>query len=132
MDKPTAPGRNPLAGDLALAARLVSMGTPLFRARIYGPKDSPRRYGWENVRPDMGELARWKPGMALCAVMGIVFDVIDWDPRNDPDGSGLEGLRELFHRYKPTVYLKIRTPSGAMPGSLAPGRSGANPGLRLA
>lgn len=65
--------------------------------------------GWEKTKPDLSVVDKWKPGWALCAVMGHVVDAIDIDPRN---GGTLEGLQEALGGELPRVYGEASTPSG--------------------
>lgn len=110
--------RGALAGvsgeETELARKLAKLGMPVFWARISGPKDSPSRDGWSDIPASYApeEIALWSPPKALCARTGHTFDVFDHDPRNDPDGSGYDGLIAAFRKYKPTIYLKLESPSG--------------------
>jgi hypothetical protein len=65
--------------------------------------------GWERTEADPRVVDRWKPGMALCAVMGHLVDAIDVDPRN---GGSLEALVEALGGELPQVYGVQNTPSG--------------------
>ena len=74
-------GRTPMQkGSTGSPADLAAMGLPLFACRLKENGDPIPPKGWE--RTPAGRVPRWKPGMALCAVMGTVFDVLDIDPRN--------------------------------------------------
>src|SRR5215469_12021401 len=90
---------------LQTAHNLAMMGVPIFRCYLDddGNPDtstpSKRRLitGWQNTEP--GEpsyeaIRLWEPDMALCAVTGPVFDVIDIDPRN----GGAESWPRLLAR----------------------------------
>lgn len=93
--------------DLTVARELVAAGVPLFLAQPdpstkagYRP---PRR--WEQTRPDLGVVDAWRPGLALCAVMGHGLDLIDVDPRSGGDVTTLGAPL-------PTIYGQAATPSG--------------------
>lgn len=94
----------------AAARRLAEAGVPLFLAR-----HSPNNLGfalptgWEKSKADPAVVDAWKPGMALCAVMGHVVDAIDIDPRNE---GNLDDLREALGGELPQVYGIQETPSG--------------------
>lgn len=90
---------------LAIARLLVKAGMPVFLA--YPDPGSKLEYklpmGWQQTECDPSVVDQWKPGMALCAVTGRVFDLIDIDPRS----GGHESQIELPHSY-----LTAETPSG--------------------
>lgn len=72
------------AADLATARRLAELGIPVFIAQ---PDSSNKTgyvppAGWQDTIPDPSVVDRWQPGLALCAVMGHGFDLVDLDPRN--------------------------------------------------
>jgi hypothetical protein len=100
--------------SLDIAIELAEQDVPVFWATISGPKDSPERDGWSSIPASnsMSEIDAWNPRLALCARTGLIYDVIDYDPRNDPDGAGIDGLMEVFRRHNPVIYLKVSTPSG--------------------
>lgn len=90
---------------LAVARLLVKAGMPVFLA--YPDPGSKLEYklpmGWQQTECDPSVVDAWRPGMALCAVTGRVFDLVDIDPRS----GGAEGHIELPHSY-----LTALTPSG--------------------
>lgn len=91
------------------------MGVPVFAAKLDDegdpdPKNDRRWARWHKKQPDPAALASYKPGDALCAVTGIVFDVIDWDPRNDPDKKSFNRLREELGEGGPKIYWQVATP----------------------
>jgi P4 family phage/plasmid primase-like protien len=93
--------------DLETARALAVAGIPLFLAMPDADAKTgfrpPRR--WEQSRPDPSVVDAWRPGMALCAVMGCGIDLIDIDPRNGGDANALDGLM-------PSPYASAATPSG--------------------
>ena len=96
------------------ARKLADLGVPFFLARLdrQGNPIPPR--GWQNTEPgDPSHTAidAWKPGLALCAVTGVVFDVLDIDPRNGGRES-FEKLDGLLGDAGPVVYGRVATPSG--------------------
>lgn len=70
---------------LEVARDLVDRGVPVFACP---PGDGPKGYrlptAWQSTRADPRRLNVYRPGYALAAVCGHVYDVIDRDPRNDP------------------------------------------------
>lgn len=90
---------------LAIARMLVKAGVPMFLAH---PNPNSRSgwdlpFGWETNEPDIAVVEAWRPGMALCAVTGHTFDLIDIDPRS----GGREADVPM-----PYSYLTAETPSG--------------------
>lgn len=76
---------------LEVARGLVRLGVPLFTAESRGAGRFYYPQGWERTLADETVVDRWRPGMALCAVTGVVFDVIDVDPRN----AGLQSYQPV-------------------------------------
>ena len=73
-----------LAG-LEEARKAARMGVPIFACRLTPDGDPVPPPGWQKTEPGAASLRnidRWKPGMGLCAVTGVVYDVLDSDPRN--------------------------------------------------
>ena len=108
--KPGNPG-------LEYAQQLADMGVPIFTARLLRdgePETKDHRWHrWQNARAGAASykaIEAWAPGMALGAVGGSVLDFIDYDPRNDTDGSGLDWLRKAASEITPVS--RVRTPSG--------------------
>lgn len=68
---------------LAIARKLAEAGIPLFLAN---PADNKTGFvppaGWQNTVADPSIVDSWRPGLALCAVMGHGLDLVDIDPRN--------------------------------------------------
>lgn len=100
--------------DLDIARELISWGLPVFVAKpapnggtgntgFYLPR------GWETTQPDNAILNRWRPGDALCLVMGWGFDLVDCDPRNGSDPSRAAWNEDGI---MPRVYAAATTPSG--------------------
>jgi P4 family phage/plasmid primase-like protien len=93
--------------DLDVARSLATAGIPLF---IAAP-DPTTKTGfrpptrWERTVADPTVVDRWRPGLALCAVMGCRLDLVDIDPRNGGDLATLNGIT-------PRVYGIAATPSG--------------------
>lgn len=65
--------------------------------------------GWQKTVPDVAVLDRWRPGKALCAVMGHGVDLLDVDPRNGGDVTKA-GLQDAA--MWPRSYGTATTPSG--------------------
>jgi hypothetical protein len=92
---------------LLIARMLVKAGVPMFLAH---PDPSARHgwrlpFGWETNEPDVSIVDQWRPPMALCAVTGHTFDLIDIDPRS---GGSEDDLGAVM----PRSYLTAETPSG--------------------
>lgn len=101
------------AEAIRIAHSLADMGVPIFAA--YRDSSTPGEFlrpnGWQHTKAGQTShnwIDRWRPGMALCAVTGVVFDVIDVDPRN----GGRDGAADLFEADAwPATYGMARTPS---------------------
>lgn len=101
------------AEAIRIAHNLADMGVPIFAAF----KDSSRAgeflypNEWQHTRAGQAShnwINRWRPGMALCMVTGVVFDVIDVDPRN----GGIQGMFDLISmKANPAHYGTAATPS---------------------
>ncbi len=110
---------------LEAAGTLISLGVPLFVAQpaLNGGLWDPRGgtggcgymlpSGWQNSACDLSvldpEAGGWRPGWALCAVMGHTLDLLDIDPRNGGDASRDALVAEGVW---PAVLAKAATPSG--------------------
>ncbi|MGN6272167.1 MAG: bifunctional DNA primase/polymerase [Protaetiibacter sp.] len=110
------------AQALSIARFLVGLGVPLFLAKPalgddgqWDPLGGANHCGywlparWQKSTPDLGVVDRWKPGLALCAVMGQGLDVLDIDPRNGGDKTAERWKAEGIY---PKVYATAATPSG--------------------
>lgn len=96
---------------LAVAHALIDLGVPIFPAAPNHGDIGPEFHfpnAWQTWRPSHSAVDRWRPGWALCAVTGVIFDVIDIDPRNGGD----DGWHELSTAGAiPDVYGEAFTPS---------------------
>lgn len=74
---------------LQIARDLINMGAPIFTAKPNHGKGSEFIYpdAWQTFRPNQRQVDLWRPGDALCMVTGVVFDVLDIDPRNGGEYS---------------------------------------------
>lgn len=92
---------------LGVARLLAKAGVPMFLAQEdpYSPLGHKLPFGWETNEPSTDIVDAWRPGFALCAVTGHVFDLIDVDPR-----SG--GSEQALGATMPHIYLTAETPSG--------------------
>ena len=111
MTKATRNSGNSLLAETELASRLVEAGMPVYCSTL-DRNGFPHRKGWTDIRPDLAEVRSWRPGKGLLAITGIVYDVWDYDPRNDPDGSGLAEFGEFMEQANPVIYLRVSTRSG--------------------
>lgn len=112
--------------DLDIARDLARAGVPIFLAQPDPTRDLRFRLPprWQLTEPDPSVLDRWEPGMAVCAVTGVIVDALDRDPRH-----GGEMEEELI----PQSYGHARTPSGGTHDLIAPlgvhSRDGVLPGV---
>lgn len=92
---------------LGHARHLAENGVPLFIARPDPSQKSGFKFPsrWDRIIADVSVVDRWRPGDALCVVMGHLVDGVDIDPRSDGDAS--------FGRLPlPRTYGQASTPSG--------------------
>lgn len=100
---------------LALAKELIQHGVPCFVApQPYNPH--PRFEfafpdEWQNIEPSEQHLEGWSRRAAVCAVTGIMFDVLDIDPRN---GGGITFQDLKASGMLPTFRGINSTPSGGL------------------
>lgn len=107
---------------------MVDMGVPIFACPLKSNGDPVPPAGWERTKPSHAAVDRWKSGMALCAVTGIVFDVIDIDPRNGGTLS-LKRLARDLGDDGPEIYWEVATASGGKHLYIAPLNLGTRPGF---
>ncbi len=127
-----------LTRAIADAHTLTDMGVPVFSGRLNGAGDpdvlDPRWNGWHKYEPSHARVGRYRPGEAMCAVTGIVYDVLDVDPRNGGQLS-LKQLSRALGDAGPETYWAVRTASGGQHLYIAPlcigSRKGFMPGLDL-
>jgi len=119
----------PDAGDVALevARDLARAGVPIFLAEPDGAGGFRHPRQWEQTRPDPAVLDQWRPGMAVCAVMGVVCDGLDVDSHKGGDASETE-LRTLGAW--PRSHGRAGTPSGGTHDLVARTRAGSRDNLR--
>lgn len=103
------------------AQALARMGVPLFAGRLLPdgrPDTEDRRWRiWQKTKP--GRVPARHKGDALCAVSGVVYDVIDIDPRHGGDMSLRRLQRDLGDDF-PVIYWKVKTASGGWHMYIAP------------
>jgi hypothetical protein len=94
---------------LDIARQLAAEGIPIFVA--HPDPSAPTGYrlpsGWQRTIPNPAVVDSWRPGMALCAVMGHGIDLVDIDPRNGGDPAALDGKMPISYGY-------AATPSGGV------------------
>lgn len=99
--------QNSTPADLEIARQLARAGVPIFVA--YPDPESATGYrlpkSWQTTKANENYVNAWKPGHALCAVMGHGLDLVDIDPRHGGDVASLHGTM-------PQVYGIAATPSG--------------------
>jgi len=92
--------------DLDIARKLAEAGVPIFCA--YPDEAAATGYriprDWQHTEASASYVDAWRPGMALCAVMGQGLDLVDYDTRNGADPHGLDDVL-------PPVYAAAATPS---------------------
>ena len=113
--------------DLDTARELAAAGIPVFVA--YPDPDKPGKYkmpgGWQKTTANPAYVGAWRPGRALCAVMGHGLDLVDIDPQNGGDPASLAGLLPDVrgvaaspsggeHRFVPS--MGVRSRDGVLPG----------------
>lgn len=99
------------ASAIQVAHDLVDMGVPLFSAPPHSSGEFALPDAWQTFRPNHVQVDRWKPGWALAMVTGVVFDVLDVDPRNGGD----EGWSELTAADAvPYIFGQAATPSSGL------------------
>jgi hypothetical protein len=126
---------------LGVARTLVDAGVPLFVAPPCDcPADKHRSRAcntgyhlparWETSIPTPDVVNRWRPGWALCAVMGHVCDLLDVDPRNG--GHSSAAALQAAGAW-PRSHGRATTPSGGTHDLIAPLHAGSRdavaPGL---
>jgi RecA-family ATPase len=103
--------RGALVAAQQAAHSLVDMGMPVFACNLKSNGDPVPPKGWERTKPSHAPVDRWRKGMALCAVTGVVYDVIDIDPRNGGQLS-LKRLAKTLGDDGPEIYWEVATASG--------------------
>jgi P4 family phage/plasmid primase-like protien len=98
---------------LDIARALAASGIPVFLAWP-DPAEASTGYKlpsrWQTTEPDPSVVDAWRPGMALCAVMGRGLDLVDVDTYK---GSTADVLTELDGKL-PVSYAAALTPSGGV------------------
>jgi hypothetical protein len=114
------------------AHTLVDLGVPVFGGRLTADGDPDakdlRWKSWQKTRANHRPIDRFAKGDALGAVTGIVFDVIDVDPRSGGHFS-FKKLSEDLGDEGPEVYWEVRTSSGGKHVYIAPLGMGTHPGF---
>jgi hypothetical protein len=86
------------AHALEMARDLARSGIPVFVAY---PNNSLLGFRlpdkWQTTAPEPRYVDAWRPGAALCAVMGYGLDLVDLDPRNGGDISSLDGAMPITY-----------------------------------
>lgn len=104
---------------LQIARDLIDLGVPIFSAKPnHGPTGGEfiLPSAWPTYRPNQRQVDMWRPGDALCMVTGVVFDVLDVDPRNG-GGEALSAMATALDwdipgsTGGPEVYGQAATPS---------------------
>lgn len=82
---------------LQIARDLIDMGVPVFSAYPNHGAGPEFIYpdAWPTFKPNQRQVDLWRPGMALAMVTGVVFDVLDIDPRNGGEAS-LKALNDAL------------------------------------
>lgn len=113
------------------AHALADMGVPIFTCRLAANGDPYPPDGWERTKPGQASHAavdRWKNGQALCAVTGVVYDVIDIDPRNGGQLS-FKRLAKKLGEDGPFIFWEVATASGGMHLYIDKLNIGSSPGF---
>lgn len=124
------PANDSLARAISDAHTLVDLGVPVFAGRLTREGDpearDPRWKSWQRTKPNHRPLDRYVDGEALGAVTGIVFDVIDIDPRNGGRFS-FKKLSDELGDEGPEIYWEVLTSSGGRHLYIAPLGIGTHP-----
>jgi hypothetical protein len=105
-----------VADELAYARRLTKMGVPIIVGRTdedgNPDREDHRWKGWQKftVKGNPARLRSYQSGDSLGAVCGVVFDVLDIDPRN----GGADSFRRMaadLGEDGPEIYWRVDTPS---------------------
>lgn len=120
--------RSTLLAALKDANSLVDMGVPIFPCQLKSNGDPIPPKQWEKIEPSSSQVGRWNNGMGLCATTGVVFDVIDIDPRNGGQLS-LKRLAKTLGDDGPEIYWEVRTASGGKHLYISPLGIGTVPGF---
>lgn len=106
---------------IRVASLLIDAGVPIFAAERamkdseWDPRGGTGKTGywlpkeWQNTPPGGAGLDFWHKGLALCAVMGVVFDGLDVDPIHGGKKSA-KAMRNAGTWPEPVG--RQRTPSG--------------------
>lgn len=116
---------------LSVARGLVTAGVPVFAAAPDAGRPTgyalPLNWQRTDTTASHRALRMWRPGMALCAVMGHTLDLLDFDPRNGSPNGELSSW--------PVPYATAATPSGGIHAFIAAlgvgSRDGVLPGLDI-
>lgn len=153
-DRDENPQDGSVLAALEVARRLIALRVPVFAAPPALDEDGRWDPGgghngcgywlppkWQTTVPTTNWLdptvrgfedKAWRPGYALCAVMGVTADALDCDPRN---GGEVSRARLVEDGVLPTVYAVAATPSGGTHELIAPlgvgSRDNFLPGLDL-
>src|SRR5665647_3856749 len=85
---------------------------PVFTAApTSGPEEFRRPNGWQKLTLSTNcvQLARWKAGWGLMALMGGVVAVVDVDVQH---GGDVKFIRSELRRLSVRVFCEIETPGG--------------------
>lgn len=118
--------------DLDVARRLAVAGVPIFTAKADPLQPTgfrlPNRWQLSQAgAPSLAAIDAWRPGDALCALMGVRMDLLDVDPRNGGDAT-VAGLKAAG--LWPRSYGRARTPSGGTHDFVARLRTGSRDNVR--
>jgi hypothetical protein len=119
--EPRTPAERETQQALVIARAMAKAGIPIFTANAASNPDNDLGFylpkGWQQTRPNVHHIDYWKPGMALCAVGGVVADFVDVDPRN---GGDMPADRLKAKGHWPNSYGRACTPSGGTHDLIAP------------
>jgi len=107
---------SPQSIGLSFAHKLTRLGVPVFAARLNADGQPDRRdkrwQEWQTYEPDPARVDAWRPGMAMCAVMGHALDAIDYDAQKDEAGDSLKRFWADLGADRPRWLGRVATPSG--------------------
>lgn len=119
-----------IAEALTIARQLAAAGVPIFVAKPKPGGGYRLPDGWPDTPADPSTVDAWRPGDALCAVMGHAVDGVDVDAQH---GGETARAQWIAAGQWPRAYGTARTPSGGTHELVAPlgvrSRDNALPGV---
>jgi hypothetical protein len=94
----------------AFLEHLTALDVPIFTAPPGGEEfQRPGNWPHTTVTNNFDVIQAWRPGLALCGVMGGRIAAVDVDPRN---GGDVDAVRFLLACLEVTIFAEVATPGG--------------------